>query len=573
MSNYKTPGVYIREEDAFGSSIVANATAVPIFIGFTEKAIDRKGKDLTLMESKDKICPPIQIESILEYQQHFGGADITGEIYVTENKGEAGKVYYTSDIKKKDKAYTPGYLFPSLLNYFKNGGGTAYVISLGKYDDFDEKSPPGIGVLKEAIELAEEATLILPVDYLRYEKDNYYSAASDLIKYCADSKLQLCILDVHMADKHSEIYDKTDITGYRDKVTGEHLKYAAAYFPFLNSLTPYAYDEEKLHYPSQSSNGDATYKGEAKYNFKDQNGQEISDTFFTASYNGAGQDPKVNINPGAEFKFEIQGDTLMVYVQANKEIKKEEAENKWRNFQGKKAFSLDNFQKLPKLTDVNFLSCTLDKIPSLDGATKAKIKAYLATNYIPMPSSPFVAGIYARVDNDSGVWTPPANVAPLGVLGPVVNLTDRQQKDVNVDANAGKSINAIRSFTGRGTLVWGARTNAGNSNDWRYVNVVRLFISMENDISKAMEPYVFKPNVTNTWVEVKTMIELYLFGLWQAGAFAGSTPDSSYQVLIGKGVTMTDDEINNGLMKVSIKVAPVRPAEFIELTFSQMVGQ
>ena len=190
-----------------------------------------------------------------------------------------------------------------------------------------------------------------------------------------------------------------------------------------------------------------------------------------------------------------------------------------------------------------------------------------------MPASPFMAGIYSRLDNASGVWTPPANVAPTGVTGPSVSLTNKEQEDLNVDATAGKSINAIRSFTGKGTLVWGARTNDGNGLDWRYVNVRRLFISMETDISKALEAYVFKPNVHNTWVEVKTMIESYLLGLYNDGAFAGTTPGTSYQVQIGLGETMTEEDILNGYLRVSIQVAPVRPAEFIVLTFSQMVGQ
>jgi len=151
-------------------------------------------------------------------------------------------------------------------------------------------------------------------------------------------------------------------------------------------------------------------------------------------------------------------------------------------------------------------------------------------------------------------------------------LTNKQQENMNV-SDTGISVNAIRSFTGKGTLVWGARTNDGNSMDWRYVNVRRLFISMETDISKALEAYVFKPNVHNTWVELKMMIDSYLYGLYKQGAFAGSTPLTSYQVLIGLGETMTEDDILNGYMRVSIQVAPVRPSEFIVLSFKQMIGQ
>ena len=140
-------------------------------------------------------------------------------------------------------------------------------------------------------------------------------------------------------------------------------------------------------------------------------------------------------------------------------------------------------------------------------------------------------------------------------------------------SNTGHSVNAIRSFTGRGTLVWGARTNDGNSVNWRYINVRRLFISMETDIRKGLEAFVFKANVFNTWVEVKMMVDAYLFGLFNQGAFAGNTPMESYRVLIGLGETMTEEDILNGYMRVSIQVAPVRPAEFIILKFSHKLQE
>ncbi len=98
-------------------------------------------------------------------------------------------------------------------------------------------------------------------------------------------------------------------------------------------------------------------------------------------------------------------------------------------------------------------------------------------------------------------------------------------------------------------------------------------ISIDTDISMALEAYVFKANVHNTWVEIKTMIDSYLFGLFNQGAFAGATPEGSYQVLIGQGETMTDEDILIGYVRVTIKVAPVRPAEFIVQTFTQLIGQ
>ena len=140
-------------------------------------------------------------------------------------------------------------------------------------------------------------------------------------------------------------------------------------------------------------------------------------------------------------------------------------------------------------------------------------------------------------------------------------------ENLNVDPTAGKSINAIRAFTGKGTLVWGARTLAGNDNEWRYVSVRRLFNTIEESAQKATAFAVFEPNDATTWLKVKAMIEAYLFGLWQQGALAGPTPESAYFVNVGLGKTMTAQDILEGRMIVEIGIAAVRPAEFIIIRF------
>src|SRR5262249_21142776 len=136
-----------------------------------------------------------------------------------------------------------------------------------------------------------------------------------------------------------------------------------------------------------------------------------------------------------------------------------------------------------------------------------------ASQYIVLPPSPAVAGIYARVDREQGVWKAPANEGVMAVLGPITKITNDEQDDLNIDPTAGKSINAIRDFTGKGTLVWGARTLAGNDNEWRYVSVRRLFIMIEESSKKASAFAVFEANDQSTWLKVKAMIESYLYGL------------------------------------------------------------
>lgn len=215
----------------------------------------------------------------------------------------------------------------------------------------------------------------------------------------------------------------------------------------------------------------------------------------------------------------------------------------------------------------------LRETKSSNTALHAQIRTKLAGMRVVLPPSSAVAGIYAQVDRQRGVWKAPANVGISAVLGPVSKITDADQENLNVDPTGGKSINAIRAFTGKGTLVWGARTLAGNDNEWRYVSVRRLFLMLEESCKKATLFAVFEPNDQTTWLKVKGMIESYLFALWKRGALAGPQPDSAYFVKVGLGETMTSQDVLEGRMIVEIGVAAVRPAEFIIVRFSHKMHE
>ncbi|TAD81596.1 MAG: phage tail sheath family protein, partial [Bacteroidetes bacterium] len=135
-----------------------------------------------------------------------------------------------------------------------------------------------------------------------------------------------------------------------------------------------------------------------------------------------------------------------------------------------------------------------------------QIKAEINKQTVPMPPSPAVAGIYAKVDASRGVWKAPANESLAYCTSAVEKISSLDQQNLNVDPGSGKSINAIRFFTGKGLLVWGARTLAGNDNEWRYINVRRFFNFAEESIKKGTEWVVFEPNDANTWVRVRAMI-------------------------------------------------------------------
>lgn len=202
-----------------------------------------------------------------------------------------------------------------------------------------------------------------------------------------------------------------------------------------------------------------------------------------------------------------------------------------------------------------------------------KIKNTLNAELVTLPPSAAIAGLYTRVDNNKGVWKAPANESLLSAVGPNLAISNREQDTLNIDPVAGKSINVIRTFPGFGTLVWGARTLAGNDNEWKYISVRRFFNMVEESVKKSSQWAVFEPNTNGTWVKIQSMIENYLFQKWRDGALAGTKPEQAYYVKVGLGTTMTADDILEGRMIIEIGMAVARPAEFIVLKFTQLMQQ
>lgn len=184
-----------------------------------------------------------------------------------------------------------------------------------------------------------------------------------------------------------------------------------------------------------------------------------------------------------------------------------------------------------------------------------------------VPPSAIAAAAIGQTDRTRGVWKALANQVVNGVT-PMFSVSD----DFQGQYNQGKALNMIRSFSGQGTVVWGART-LEDSDNWRYIPVRRLFSMVERDIQKALNKLVYEPNSQPTWQRVKAAIDSYLHSLWQQGALAGNTPADAWFVQVGKDITMTQEEINQGEMIIKVGLATVRPAEFIILKFSQDIAQ
>ena len=215
-------------------------------------------------------------------------------------------------------------------------------------------------------------------------------------------------------------------------------------------------------------------------------------------------------------------------------------------------------------------------IEAVDKAMRAQVPLYvdvmnaMARVMNVLPPSAAMVGLYSMVDDTRGVWKAPANVSVNAVTGPMVDIDAEQQENLNVHTT-GKSINAIRPFVGEGTLVWGARTLDGNSLDWRYVSVRRTMNFLQESVQRAAKAFVFEPNTANTWVTVKGTIENFLTDVWKQGGLAGTAPADAFLVKVGLGETMEGLDILEGKMKVEVYVCITRPAEFIPITFTQLM--
>ncbi|WP_293133387.1 phage tail sheath C-terminal domain-containing protein [Okeania sp. SIO3I5] len=291
--------------------------------------------------------------------------------------------------------------------------------------------------------------------------------------------------------------------------------------------------------------------------------------------------PKVKITQGTNNKISFGITDLTLEITIKKEgdttVKDvTDAWDKWQKETNKKNFEIE--QDGDGSADVVPLSTKelgdhplwYYKIDNTDFYNR--VKTEIEKERVMLPPSAAVAGVYAAVDRDRGVWKAPANVSLASVIGPTIKINNELQENLNVHAT-GKSVNAIRSFTGKGTLVWGARTLAGNDNEWRYIPVRRLFNYVEESLKKSTEFAVFESNNTITWLKVKSMSENFLEGLWRQGALAGSAPEQAFFVNVGLGTSMTQEDILEGRMIIEIGIAAVRPAEFIILRFSHKLQE
>ncbi|MFN6945485.1 MAG: phage tail sheath family protein [Cytophagaceae bacterium] len=539
--NLATPGVYIEEKSAFGNSVAGIPTAVPAFIGYTEKTV-KGGQSL--------INKPVRITSLAEFHSTFG-TGFQSSFRIQQGTNTTGG--YDFEVDGKPYTVVPDnssrfIFYDSIRLFFANGGSTCYITTVGAYttaeggenkaakDDKsakDEKgakdnkvavpertagSPEGAGgkvnqITKKALEaglnaliMEDEPTIVVIPEAVMLAEADCFALQQAMLMHCGfKMRSRVALLDVYNGSS-ARTYDNTDIiTRFREGVGSNFLAYGAAYYPYVYT----------------------------------------------------------SIVQGDELNFNSISNLDLLEELLNKEAE-------LTSDTPKKADEIKNEVKKLRQSGVNVESLT--QTLQVVSPTFKKALTQINRQLNILPPSGGIAGIISMVDATRGVWKAPANVSYATVVSPVVKLTHEDQEDLNVTVT-GKSVNAIRSFVGEGTKVWGARTLDGNSKDWRYINVRRTLIYIEQSVKYAAKPYVYEPNTAATWVLMKSMINAFLNDLWRAGGLVGLTPADAFEVQVGLGSTMTPNDILDGIMRISVKVAISRPAEFIVITFEQKMQQ
>lgn len=472
-TTYKTPGVYIEEIPKFPPSVAQVETAIPVFIGYTEKA----GLDGTPLPSETisgiVVTEAKRITSLLEYESYFGRTPIESFDVTIEETYKDG----TTDLKKRvitATVPTPSTqtMYYHMQMYFANGGGPCYIISVGNTTGTTIARANLAAGLQMAERYDEPTLLVFPqAVHVANAGDagDLYDAA---LLQAGNLKDRFVVMDCYDDDPQN----------VRDEVGTTNLKYGAAYHPFLRTSLNYLYD----------------------------------------------------VTVAANFTIALNKD-------------------------------MDE--------DGTFEDTSTPDFDALSTELQSLVKLELEKLRVTLPPSATVVGAYALTDSTRGVWKAPANVSLNMVSGLTKQVTDEAQGGLNVDVDAGKSINVIRAFTGKGILIWGARTLAGNDNEWRYIPVRRFFNMVEESCKKASEGFVFEPNDSGTWVRVQGMLENFLTTLWRQGALQGAKPEHAFYVAVGLNKTMTALDILEGRLIIEIGMAVVRPAEFIILRFSHKMAE
>lgn len=513
MPVMKTPGVYIEEKNAFGYSVVAVPTAVPAFVGYTEKA-----------ELGGQSCAgkPVSIPSLAAFHSIFGHAP-HAVFELKEAPGSDARIHAGPTRKGYSVQQVAGRfgLYWAMQLFFLNGGSGCTIVSVGQYGDGKDEEKNRAAIDPEALKAgiaaleqeAEPTMLVVPDAVGLPDAAACIAVQQAMLRHCGlKTRNRVALLDVY--DGHQELKDGP-IDRFREHLGSEGLDFAAAYYPHLHTSV---------------------------------------------------------VDPSSQLGYQnvLGSSALLQMLREDLDLQKAP---KMRALVDELSSALDPSVRHPHRVDQQDLTPEqLDKALWAASPAFTAMRNEMAWQLNRLPPSPAIAGILCRVDAEIGVWQAPANVSVAAAVRPAVELTDEDQASLNVTPG-GKSVNALRSFNGpEGVVVWGARTLDGNSLDFRYLHVRRTVILLEESCRLAVRAYALAPNEPSTWATIRSMLEDFLKGIHAQGGLAGPQAEDAFSVQVGLGQTMTPQDILEGLLRVTVLVAVTRPAEFIEITIVQKMS-
>lgn len=580
MPRYQTPNIYQMESYPISQGIEGELqTSLTAFIGYTERTENEEGKPITGI--------PTLVKNMSDYLATFGGQYKESFEIEYDQVLDQFRLKNAEQIRGSNLSKSPTYLmYQSIQHFFDNGGSECYVVSVGGYTGQITSSDflSGIDKLTEI----DEITIVCLPECQLLDNEDCMAVQNYTLGHCEKLKNRIAILDVHQSLGFSSSDLTQDTFKFRNAITNG-LMYGAAYYPYIKTNYARSYDEANVivNYELHQFELHPDYQGR----WVNIHGQPLNEYGYqqASSFNGQLHGPQQAFIKISE---DILVDSSGYRVISNgNQIERVAGERPYGIFKyldqpdyynnmGIKVTGKDSNQEpedrlvivdLPVISKECTASLQYLSNPKWNLASPIvyrRIKNLLDNNFLILPPSAAIAGAISTTDRKIGVWKAPANIPLENVIEPVVSIDNGEQEALNVDVISGKSINAIRYFVGKGSIIWGGRTLLGNDNEWRYLSVRRLFNHVETSLSQATRFAIFEPNTPFTWLKLKVMVENYLESLWRRGALIGSSPESAFFVNVGLGQTMTEADINNGIMNIEIGLAAVRPAEFIILTLS-----
>jgi phage tail sheath protein FI len=560
MAEYLSPGVYVEEFDSAGQPLAGVSTSTAGFIGLAERGP---------VEGL-----PVLVTSMNDFKRNYGG-------YLSDNQFGVYR-----------------YLAYAVDQFFINGGSRAYIMRVSPSDaavaassgDFFQVTAKNPGAWGNSVEIFIEPSSKAKTQIFEDLGDGKYRVKNsggfnegDTVSFVnGDQKLSSKV--VHVRDNIIELAEALEGDVVDNELLPVKILSTAEFTAHVvsgdevESYEHISFNENAANYVNKATSRSALVTIEAssdadiaglfsegnKYKVTLAGGSDGSQSGISPS-NYIGEDNGPGKRTGIQ-AFVDNDQISIISVPGVTEPAVQLALVAHCENLGSRFAILDIPREKTKVPDVLTHRDIFDSSYAAMYNPWLQVFDPLEKRNIFVPPSGSVAGVYARSDSTRGVEKAPANEVVRGVTGLDVQYNKGEQDILNP-----KGVNLIRSFSGQGIRIWGARTTSSNAL-WKYVNIRRLFIFVEESIKVGTNWVVFEPNDERLWARVHRTIDAFLTRVWRGGALMGASPADAFFIDISSN-TMTQDDIDNGRLICVIGIAPVKPAEFVIFRITQKTNE